>query len=227
MKDLLIETIQKTLKASGLNPGPTDGIWGPLTRRAVEDWQRKWYIPVSGQLDGQTLKSLGIEAPQPILWLDTATRLMGLKEGKGAADNPTILDWADDLDLHYPHDDIAWCGLFVAHCISTTLPDEPLPANPLGARQWNKFGQPVAPQLGAIATFWRGSRDGWQGHVGFLVAASPSAYCVRGGNQSDSVSDAWISADRLLHTRWPSSGSIPFNRPLPTKPAGRLSTNEA
>jgi methyl-accepting chemotaxis protein len=39
----------------------------------------------------------------------------GLREGPGKAGNPIILDWAGDLDLHYPNDATAWCGLFIAH----------------------------------------------------------------------------------------------------------------
>lgn len=39
---------------------------------------------------------------------------MGTKEAQGSRNNAAILDWAKDLDIHYPGDDVPWCGLFVA-----------------------------------------------------------------------------------------------------------------
>jgi hypothetical protein len=72
------------------------------------------------------------------------------------------MDWAGNLDLWYPGDDVPWCELFAAHCIASQLPDEPLPDNPLGARNWLKFGRPHEPSLGAVLVFWRVRRDSWQ-----------------------------------------------------------------
>ena len=74
-------------------------------------------------------------------WFEEALRLKGVREGTGEADNPLILRWARRLGLGYAHDSTAWCGLFAAHCIGASLPDEPLPNNPLGARSWLAFGR--------------------------------------------------------------------------------------
>lgn len=221
--------IQKRLIALGFKPGTADGIWGPNTRRAFNAWQA-----ASGLNTTQTppadhvAKLLGVlGAPPQILWIDEATRLLGLREGVGKANNPVILEWGDNLEVHYPGDDIAWCGLFLAHTMRAALPDEPLPANILGARQYMKFGQKVDPQLGAVGVFWRGSPSGWQGHVGYLVGESPGAYIVLGGNQSDAVTYTNIAKNRLLGAFWPSTGPAPLNIKLPPKPSGKLSTNEA
>ena len=59
---------------------------------------------------------------------------MGVREVAGASHSGTILSWAKRLGLRYPDDETPWCGLFVAHCVERALPDELLPANPLGAR---------------------------------------------------------------------------------------------
>jgi hypothetical protein len=44
-----------------------------------------------------------------------------------------------------------------------------VPGNPLGARQWEKFGNPAAPRLGVVMVFWRKSQTSGLGHVGFYT----------------------------------------------------------
>jgi uncharacterized protein (TIGR02594 family) len=140
-------------------------------------------------------------------WFEEAKHLMGTKELAGKKDNGVILDWAADLDLHYPSDEIPWCGLFVGHCVGSTLPQETLPGNPLGARQWQAFGDAVTPRLGAIMVFWRETKTSFKGHVGFYAGEDDKAFQILGGNQSDSVCLSWLAKDRLLGARWPKSAS--------------------
>ncbi|MCI4589809.1 TIGR02594 family protein [Sphingobium sp. BYY-5] len=128
-----------------------------------------------------------------------------MREVVGPGNNPKIIDWAKHTGIDYDSDDIPWCGLFVAHCVSATLAGEALPANPLGARAWQRFGTTCERTLGAILVFWRGSRNGWLGHVGFYAGEDGSAYHVLGGNQGDSVSITRIAKDRLLDARWPAT----------------------
>lgn len=225
-----IEAVQTVLSSAGFNPGTADGLWGPKTRSAYQAWQLKTNRMPTDNLtvaDVSYLLSEPAESTVQLVWIAEAQRLLGLKEGAGKLNNPKILDWADNLDVHYPSDDIAWCGLFVAHTMRTALPNEPFPANILGARQWAKFGQQVHPQLGAVGVFWRGSREGWQGHVGYLMGDSGNAYTVLGGNQSDSVSYTSIAKDRLLGAYFPLTAGAPQNLALPAKPQLLLSTNEA
>lgn len=223
-----ILAIQRALSAAGFSPGLLDNAWGPVTAAALKKWQFANGLLDTGKPDAMSIaKLLGTTSHPPVLWLEEINRLMGLREGKGKLDNPVILDWADDLDIFYPHDDWPWCGLLMAHAVRTALPDEPLPTNPLGARNWAKLGFGCLPQLGAIGVFWRGSKSGFLGHVGVLVAQSDKAFCVRAGNQSDSVSDAWIAKDRLLNTRWCATAGDAFQIPLPAQPPKALSLNEA
>src|SRR5690606_20738309 len=108
-----------------------------------------------------------------------------------------------------------WCGDFVETAIALTLPHESLPANPYLARNWLKFGLELGfPVLGAVAVFWRGSREGQSGHVGFVRATrtSDDAIIVRGGNQDNAVTDTVISHDRLLGYRWPVTFDFPTKR---------------
>jgi uncharacterized protein (TIGR02594 family) len=166
-----------------------DGIVGPKTLAALFD------SPA--------------EAPtSPLLpWMTEAENLMGTAEVLGPRSNPVILDWAKNLDVHYSGDDVPWCGLFVAHCIGSTMPDEILPSNPLGARRWETFGDPAAPRLGAVMVFWRKSLTSGLGHVGFYTGEDDTAYRILGGNQSDKVCLTWIAKDRFVKARWPRSAA--------------------
>ncbi|MDQ3558379.1 MAG: TIGR02594 family protein [Pseudomonadota bacterium] len=160
-------------------------------------------------------------------WHAEALRLKGTTELAGAADNPLILSWAQRLGLGYGHDSIAWCGLFAAHCIAASLPDEPLPTNPLGARNWLRFGCDTDLALGAVLVFWRGSKAGWSGHVGFYAGEDATAFHVLGGNQSDAVTVTRIARTRLLGARWPSTAPLPDKAPVQRSADRSLSTNEA
>jgi uncharacterized protein (TIGR02594 family) len=226
-----ILAVQRALKAQGFDPGPLDGIWGRLTAAAVKAFQARNNLPV-GLLTADTERAILAAAPPPrpatgLVWLDEAARLLGLKEVAGSGSNPQLLEMAKDLDIDYGSDDIAWCGLFVAHCIGATLSDEPLPSNPLGARSWGRFGRSVQPVLGAVLVFWREKREGWKGHVGFYAGQSANAYKVLGGNQSNQVSYANIAKNRLLSARWPRTAIGISSGPVEGSAGGPLSTDEA
>lgn len=167
-------------------------------------------------------------APSEPVWMREAYRLKGLKEIEGAKSNPTIIGWAKKLGgwiaSYYTNDDIAWCGLFQAHCIGSTLPTEQLPGNPLGALNWSSFGKELkTPALGAILTF---SREGG-GHVGQYVGEDKDAYHVLGGNQKNSVSVTRVAKGRLEAIRWPTTADAPVGGRVFLTVDGQLSTNEA
>ena len=228
--------IQKRLHKLGFNPGPIDGIRGRMTIRAVRAFQASKGLVVDGIVGPNTMAALFAGAAEPgpaphildvMPWYEEAERLIGTREVAGDASNPEILDWADGLGIDYADDDIPWCGLFLAHCVGSTLQDEVLPSNPLGARNWNKFGSPVDPQLGAVLVFWRGSPDSWKGHVGFYRGEDAKHYFVLGGNQSNSVNVAKITKNRLLGARWPLTGLAGSGQTVSMSSSGPVSTNEA
>ena len=226
-----IMEIQRALSVQGYSPGPIDGIWGRLTMMAVRDFQTRNGLPGDGVLTDATVQKIlaGAQSVSSgLVWFDEARRLMGTREVSGAGSNRAILDWATALGIPYSSDDIPWCGLFVAHCIGATLSGEPLPTNPLGARNWQKFGTSLAtPGEGAVLVFWRVSRTSGLGHVGFYNGEDNDAYHVLGGNQSDSVSIARVGKDRFLEARWPRSAASLTGKIVKRKPNGDLSTNEA
>ena len=53
--------VQRELKKLGYNPGPVDGYWGKRTRNAIKDFQTTKGIPITGNIDPQTLLKLKIE----------------------------------------------------------------------------------------------------------------------------------------------------------------------
>ncbi len=206
---MTIADIQAALSTASQDPGPIDGIWGRRSIAACRAFQAANGLPVTGLPDAATLVALGIGAGMapPLVWLREARSLLGLKETPGSGSTKEILDMARDLDIPYGRDDIPWCGLFVAHCIGATLPQEALPKSPLWARGWLKFGDPAEPGVGAVLVFWRDNIDGPNGHVGFYEGETDSHYLVLGGNQKDQVCSTLIDKHRLLKARWPRSAA--------------------
>lgn len=229
--------LQLRLQSLGFDPGPLDGIPGPKTRKALKAFQASLKLAATGELNTRTSNALfGVKEGRQALvvppWYEYANTFLGTKEVAGKGSNSTIMGWAKALGKSvssvFTDDDIAWCGLFVAHVMQTTNPNEPIPANPLGAQQWNKYGErSLTPSLGDVLVFWRGSPTSWKGHVGFYAGENATSYKVLGGNQSNRVTDdAWISKDRLISARRP-TGSIYKTQPLILTASGKLSTNEA
>jgi uncharacterized protein (TIGR02594 family) len=233
--------IEQALHAKGFDPGDHDGIRGRRTIAAIEAFQAANGLVVDGIVGPMTAKLLfttmkpAPRADAPISvelpWYAEAWRLVGVTEVGGAGDNQKILAWAKDLGIPYGDDEIPWCGLFVAHCIGSQLTTEPLPTGPLGARNWRRFGNPVTPQPGAVMVFWRGSKDGSKGHVGFYAGeeqGKDGAYHILGGNQSDKVCVTRVAKNRFLAARWPSTVPPASGKPLKVKSDGKpVSTNEA
>lgn len=215
-----IRSLQAALRALGHDPGPVDGFDGPRTRAAALAFGQR------GAVVAAPVPAPVVAAPEPP-WLVEARRILGRHETR---DNGWLSKWlrSDGRTLGDPAK-LPWCGDFVETCIRLTLPDEPFPGalgeNPYWARNWNLFGAPLLqPALGAVVVFSRGSG----GHVGFAVGEDSYALHVLGGNQSNAVTIARISKDRLIGMRWPSTFARPASRTLPRMTAaGKLSTNEA
>ena len=57
-----VTDLQSDLKAAGFDPGPIDGVYGPLTKAAVEAYQRDKGLTIDGIAGPETLGSLGATA---------------------------------------------------------------------------------------------------------------------------------------------------------------------
>ena len=223
-----IEWVQRRLIAHGFNPGVADGIWGRNTLNATIDFQKARNLPPTGTLNEATVVALrappGLAptqdtdaAPKPpgkdiidfFPWMALAIRKKGLHEKRDNADLRAFLK-SDGKTLGDPAS-LPWCGDFVETCIAVSLPDAVLPTNPYLARNWLKFGATVTTCFGSVLVFWRGSRNGTSGHVGFYYSEDDDHYHVLGGNQTDMICVTKLTKDRLLGARLPLTGG-PYPR---------------
>jgi hypothetical protein len=56
----LVKQVQEQLIAEGFDPGPADGILGLQTKKALRSYQAKHGLSLTGELDGTTLRALGL-----------------------------------------------------------------------------------------------------------------------------------------------------------------------
>lgn len=231
-----VKEIQTRLNLEGYNSGPPDGFIGRKTIQAIKAFQVDHALQVDGIPGTFTLASLfktsadSVKADKEtklltMPWLDLAISKKGLSEN---ADNTELRKFlrSDGSTVGDPAQ-LPWCGDFVETCIALTLTSEILPVNPYLARNWEKFGREVHPTLGAVGVFWRGDRNGIQGHVAFLVGTGAGVYYILGGNQSNRISVMKIAMTRLLSARWPTTVALPSVFKLPNMKNGVLSLNEA
>ncbi|SIP88889.1 TIGR02594 family protein [Rhizobium sp. RU35A] len=236
------------LRAHGFYAGVVDGVPGREMIEGLKRFQAAEGLKSTGLADEATVNALrrdkdgggrsasviampgkSIPIPAEPIWMREARRLMGIAEVPGPQSNPVIIGWAKALGgwvaSWYKNDDTAWCGLFVANVIATTLPSEALPANPLGALNWSKFGRELKiPEPGAILTFVRPGG----GHVGLYVGEDATHLHVLGGNQNNSVTITRIERGRLQAVRWPKTVEPTMRGRVVLTTAGvPVSSNEA
>lgn len=134
-------------------------------------------------------------------WMTLARGERGVREGDGAADNPTVLQYyADAGHPDIDHDSVAWCAAFACAMLERAGFSSP---KQLTARSFLTWGKEIGgPRVGAIVVLKRG-RSAWQGHVGFVAAWGEGWVAVLGGNQGDSVSVEHFPTDRVLGYRMP------------------------
>ncbi|MFS4439565.1 TIGR02594 family protein [Paracoccaceae bacterium GXU_MW_L88] len=196
------------LTLRGYNPGPLDGDLGPKTRAALMAFQSENGLPVNGLITAAIVDIVRKQLRQDLWpsWVVNAMQYIGVEEVIGSANNPTIMKWAEDLNIRYDGDDVPWCGLFVAAMLRSESPDAPLPKLVLRARAYldvNKVIDPSNAKIGDMVIFWRESMESGKGHVGFYMGKAKDQIFVLGGNQRDSVSIQLYSATRLLGVRRP------------------------
>jgi uncharacterized protein (TIGR02594 family) len=136
-----------------------------------------------------------------------AERLLRRQKPRGLSRRDR-LRWIGWLDRRLPVS-LPWCGLFVAHCLEAALPGIPIPHPRFRARPWETWGNPCAPQLGAVMVFWHYHPRAPFGHVGFYWAEDATSFHIIGGNQRDRVTIRPYPKDRLTACRWPAGRAQP------------------
>lgn len=220
--------VQARLQSLGFYSGKTDGLRGPLTDDAIVAFKKSIKFvprPFYGPLTHDAL--MGSAKPAELSdmpWMANGRAILGLHEKTHKTRLASMFRSIAGIVIDPA--EIPWCGAFVGTCLKQWKPDIEVPANMLGARQWGNFGEACKPQVGAVLTFWRGSRNGWQGHVGFMAGQDRDTFHVLGGNQSNAVTITRLDKARLLQSRWPKGHSQPMLTGHGTL-AGSISTNEA
>lgn len=218
--------IQTSLADLGYYTGPVDGIRGPKTDAALVAFKKSIGLrarPFFGPLTRRALLGGG-EGAGDIPWMVEAAAVRGLHE---ARNNGRLRGWFAKAVSWIDPRDVAWCGAFVLTCLQLGLGEVVAPKKPLLARGWLPFGVPCDPVFGAVLVFWRGSRDGWKGHVGFYYGEDETHFHVLGGNQSDAVTVTRIAKSRLLDARWPSGLEVSGRKIILTAGGVPVSHNEA
>ncbi len=186
----------------------------------------------------QWLNTLG-QLPRTI---QSAIPLLGTAEVVGKGSNRTIIGWRDELNqagikiTGYSDDDIPWCGLFAA-VVCHRAGKTPV-KDPLWARNWAKFGTPVAavtqgrlravgglvPSLGDVMVY---ERPGGGGHVEFYIAETASNYIGIGGNKGNAVRIGAIAKARCIAVRRPVMTKPPASvRPYVVSASGAVTSDE-
>jgi uncharacterized protein (TIGR02594 family) len=136
-----------------------------------------------------------------------AFRVAGQQIGLNENDQNTVLrEFMANGGVNLDPAVTAWCAGFVNAALNQTGGQG---TGSLAARSFMDWGNPTdSPNPGDIAVFSRGNPSGPYGHVGFFQGYDDAGnVLVLGGNQSDSVSVAPYSADRLLGFRTAGTGT--------------------
>jgi uncharacterized protein (TIGR02594 family) len=166
-------------------------------------------------------------------WLVTAWKYLGTTEIKGKGSHPAIMAMAHRaggwIKSFFIDDDIPWCALFANGCLDEDCDPRTTGTNSLAADSFSTWGRPLTePVLGAILVFRRYVKGKLIGHhVGFYLGETTQKYLVRGGNQSDAVTDTWIDKERCKAIRWPTLFPLPGGGPIFLTDDGKpVSVNE-
>ena len=134
------------------------------------------------------------------IWYREAETYRGIREGRGAKNNPQVLAfYKKAYNAGIKADSVPWCAAFVGACLEDSGYRS---TRSLLARSYLNWGKKCKPKRGAIVVFKRGNSS-WQGHVGFVERVTRThVYCL-GGNQRDAVNVSRYPRSKVLGFRWP------------------------
>ncbi|MEP3477061.1 MAG: TIGR02594 family protein [Hyphomicrobiales bacterium] len=141
------------------------------------------------------------QQPNIPLWLQYALEELEVSElGKGA-ENPRILEYFNEVNhTGVEKDETPWCAAFIGAMLERAGVKS---TKSLMARSYLSWGQKEREEkLGSVAILKRGNNEVF-GHVGFVISSTKDQIQLLSGNQSNKVSIATFSKDKLIDLRWP------------------------
>jgi uncharacterized protein (TIGR02594 family) len=226
--------VQTLLVKHGFDPGKIDGIPGPKTSAAIIRFKvskglapRDYVGPIT---IGELRKDPGSKsiAPPAVsgepVWLRRARQEIGVSEISGPRHSARVLSYWEKAKLYFDDDETPWCAGFVCAMLEDCGIKSPRSGM---ARSFQHWGQPCGPIKGAIVVYWRGSKSGSSGHVGFVTGKDQYGNIMTlGGNQSDAVNVKPFDDGRVLAYRWPAG--VPIGGGIEVVESdGKTSANEA
>lgn len=184
-----------------------------------------------------------LKDPFPPIMTRVAMGMLGTYEFDGAANNPLIIAWADEVAKlapsnydkwaadFYNSDKIPWCGLFMGVCAARSCqarPERFPPNGYLAAMSWASWGNGVPKALGNVLVGDIIVINKPHTHVTMALGVTNKGTIIGlGGNQSNAVNIKEFTMDRVYAIR---------RAPFVDKPAGarhvildstgEISTNE-
>lgn len=143
-----------------------------------------------------------IEHQPRFSWYNVARKEIGVKELRGIADNPRVVEYHSATTLRATDDEIPWCSSFVNWCVSKA---GYTPTRSAAAKSWLTWGQKIdKPVHGCIVVL---TRTGG-GHVAFFESESEGLVKLLGGNQDDAVCQRTYPTSRVVAYVLPNKMSI-------------------
>jgi uncharacterized protein (TIGR02594 family) len=232
--------VQRRLRVLGFDAVDVDGVTGPKTTQAVKSFQRANGLLADGIVGPKTRLALFpkvvAERMKPTLhepmtlppWLRFAVAEIGVKEVAGRGSNARILAYRA---LGKTTDDMAtedgsrpWCADFVNAMLELSGHHGTRSGMARSFERSADFVRLNGPALGAVVTYWRGTKASGKGHVNFYAGRLPNGRIVGvGGNQGDAVTAADYGASRLVGYWWPRALPLPAigHAPAILRPTGR------
>lgn len=228
--------VQQRLKDLGYYTGKIDGDRGLLTNAAIIRFKvskglvaRDYYGPITHAALMEGKPAPAPDTADEPCWLRRARMEIGVTEIPGSRHNARILTYWELSKLYFKTDEVPWCAGFVGSMIELCG----LRSTRSGmARSYSDsafFRKITTPVKGCIVVYWRGSRTGTLGHVGFFTGRDQHGNVMTlGGNQSNAVNIRPFSADRVLGYYWPVGVPLPGEQVIEVVTSdGKVSTNEA
>jgi uncharacterized protein (TIGR02594 family) len=153
-------------------------------------------------------------------WLAFSEKEIGIKETPGPNATPRIVQYRAiaGCDLKGDDGDVPWCRIYL--CAILRLAGLPYRKDWMAraVERDPNFVKLDGPALGAICSFWRGSRTSGLGHTGFYRGECKGRILVEGGNESDAVRRAFFPRSGalmgLVGYYWPKSMALPPIAPI-------------